>query len=316
MLSYPRPWFDRWVESATGAAGFWPDNRPEQHFRTASTTGAALAQLIVALLERHSEIQAIVDIGAGGGELLTQLAVLRPRLGLAAVDLRARPSTLPGSVAWVRDRWDVQQHRWLGPAARLLEALDRPTLVIASEWLDDLPAVVAQRVGNSWQEVLVDESGRESFGTALAADDGDWLRRWWPTGRRAEVGATRDRAWAALVDAVQSSGGLALMIDFGHFTSTRPGPGSLAGYRSGRSVPPVPGGQVNLTAHVAIDAVRAAGEARGARTLRCARQLDIVRDSAPPPSSSDPVADLAGRSHRAALAVPQGLGTHWWLLQR
>lgn len=316
MLSYSRPWFDRWVESATGSDGFWPDNLPEQHFRTASTTGAALIHLITPLLDQHLEIRAVVDIGAGGGELLTRLAELRPGLSLTGVDLRSRPNDLPDAVAWVRDRWDVRQHHWTGPAAPLLGGLDRPTLVIAGEWLDDLPAVVAQRVGDGWRELLVDDSGRETAGPTLPADDRDWLQRWWPSGQRAEVGRTRDRAWAELVGAVLPYGGLALLIDYGHLTSTRPAHGSLTGYRAGRQVPPLPTGSVNLTAHVAIDAVRAAGEARGATTLRCARQRDVVRESPPLPSSSDPLIDLAGRSQRAALAASPGLGAHWWLLQR
>lgn len=316
MLPYARSWFDRWVESATEPGGFWSDQNPGAHFRTASTTGDALATLVAGLLDRHPDIVAVLDIGAGQGELLTGLAAIRPALDLTGVDLRARPGPLPEPVDWVRARWDVHDHRWTGPAADRLGSLDRPSLVIASEWLDDLPCAVAERVGGRWHQVLVDDIGRETIGEPVTGADLDWLEQWWRDGQRAEVGRTRDRAWTALVTTARSAAGMALLIDYGHLAGDRPAGGSLAAYRHGRRVAPRPSSRINLTAHVAVDAVRAAAEAQGARTLRCARQQEIVRDL--PLSSSPglgPLLDLTRRSQLAALGSPAGLGAHWWLLQ-
>src|SRR5262249_62244441 len=95
---------------------------------------------------------------------------------------------------------------------------------------------------------------------------------------RAEVGAPRDAAWADAVRAVTR--GLALAVDYGHLANGRPAFGSLTGFRDGRQVPPVPDGSCDLTAHVAIDSVAAAGVAAagGAASPRPSRLL-------PPPGA-------------------------------
>ena len=82
------------------------------------------------------------------------------------------------------------------------------------------------------------------------------------------------------------------MIDYGHGRTRRPRTG-LAGRLPRRSAgrPPVPTGATNLTAHVAVDAVAAAGEAAGARHRGCYRRR--------PPTAADlaagPAAGPAGR---------------------
>lgn len=93
-----------------------------------------------------------------------------------------------------------------------------------------------------------------------------------------EVGLTRDRAWAALASVVAQRGGCALMIDYGHRLYERPVDGSFAAYRDGRAVPPMPSGEVNLTSHVSVDSVRAAGEVAGLRTACCCLQSEVVAE--------------------------------------
>ena len=128
-------------------------------------------------------------------------------------------------------------------------------MIICAEWLDDLPCPVVAWQADGWRQVVIDESGTEQVGPRLEGAQLEWADRWWPRGGRAEIGLTRDRAWSSLIEALVRCGGCALMIDYGHLAVARPGHGSLAAYREGRPVDPVPGPNLNLTAHVAVDAV-------------------------------------------------------------
>ena len=106
------------------------------------------------------------------------------------------------------------------------------------------------------------------------------------------------------------------MIDYGHLRPERPPDGSFAAYRDGRSVVPMPSAEMNLTAHVSIDSVRAAGEAAGLITELCCRQGEaIARLGSPAQVEPDPLVDLSRRSERAVLSSPYGWGSHWWLVQ-
>ena len=177
---------------------------------------------------------------------------------------------------------------------------------------------MAQRAADGWREVVVDAGGAEQPGPRLVDADLGWTDRWWPTGRRAEVGRTRDLAWASLAEVVRRRGGGLALVDYGHERDTRPVAGSFAAYRDGRAVPPVPSVETNLTAHVALDAVRAAGERAGLRTVLDCRQDEALArlvETDPAVADTDPLADLARRSERAALGSAYGLGTHRWLVQ-
>ena len=125
-------------------------------------------------------------------------------------------------------------------------------------------------------QVVIDESGTEQVGPRL--EGAHWNGP--IDGGRAAVGRrsglNRDRAWSSLIEAVIRCGGCALMIDYGHLAVARPVHGSLAAYREGRPVDPVPGPNLNLTAHVAVDAVRAAGEQHGATTVHCCLQSEVI----------------------------------------
>ena len=77
---------------------------------------------------------------------------------------------------------------------------------------------------------------------------------------RAEIGSSRDDAWAAITGMLDA--GAAVAIDYGHTRAERVAGtwdgGTLVGYRDGHVVTPVADGSCNLTAHVAIDSVAAA----------------------------------------------------------
>jgi SAM-dependent MidA family methyltransferase len=282
---------------------------PGDHFRTSVHASPAFASAVLRLvstvdeaLDRPARLD-VVDVGAGRGELLVALdalapAGLRERLALTAVEVSPRPDALAPSVTW------------------------RPTvppgvvgLLVATEWLDNVPVDVA--VDDRY--VTVSAGGDEAVDGPVDGPDRDWLDRWWPSGPRREVGRSRDLAWAGAVGAVAR--GLAVAVDYGHVRETRPVDGSLTGFRAGRQVAPVPDGSCDVTAHVAMDAVAAAP----GLPYRLISQREALRalgvDGARPPlamASTDPagyVRALSRASAAAELTDPAGLGGHWWLLQ-
>ena len=337
-----RPWLEAWAAASYGPGGFWQRESPGAHFRTAAASSTALAEMISQLLAQHSEIRAVVDLGAGDGDLLDALADLRPDLGLVGIDIRVRPAGRAGSVEWRRDVWDVDSSGWqFRELDRVLSTIGQPVLIMGVEWLDDLPCAVVGGGPDDWREMEVSPLGDERPGDHVECDDVRWLHEWWPVGRSAEVGSTRDTAWASVIASLRPYGGLALLIDYGHLRSDRPAAGSLAAYQSGRWVPAVPGTDRNLTAAVAVDAVRAAGERAGAGTILLARQADVVSRNERARSfpaqyagsnrrrasasgavpthdrgTRAPLADLVVRSQRAALRSPYVWGGQWWLLQQ
>jgi SAM-dependent MidA family methyltransferase len=315
MVSYSRSWFDAWVVCAYGPDGFWRLSRPGDHFRTAAATSPLMAERIVNLLNQRPEIRRVVDVGAGSGELLAGLHRHRPDLRLSGIDLRSRPDALPSGIEWVEDLWDVRYGRWSSGRAETLLRQPGPLLVISCEWLDDLPCRVVLRHPDGWREAIVDDAGHEQPGPRLTGAELAWADRWWSHGERAEVGLTRDRAWQRLATAVAEHGGEALLIDYGHLAEHRPTEGSLTAYREGRAIVPTPASDVNLTAHVSVDAVRAAGEAAGLKTVSLDRQREALADLVGTDRHSDPLAELARRSEHAALSSPSGWGSHWWLVQ-
>ena len=305
-----------WRRAATtalyGPAGFFRTQAPADHFRTSVHVSAVFATALLRLA-RSAGLGTVVDVGAGRGELLTALHRLAPDLTLVAVEVADRPAELPDAVNWTS-----------AVPARL------DALVVANEWLDDVPADVAEvDAAGDLRLVEVDPcSGTERLGPPISPRDADWLDRWWPLhdaspGTRAEVGWPRDEAWADVVRGLRH--GIALAMDYGHLRRGRPGTGTLTGYRSGRCVSAVPDGSCDITCHVAVDAVARAGEEAGARSTLLTRQraallaLDVVANRPPLAlAETDPIGylrALAGAGEAAELVAAGGLGDFWWLLQ-
>ncbi|MDN5766046.1 MAG: SAM-dependent methyltransferase [Humibacillus sp.] len=325
---------------------------------THGPTGAVLAQALLRLwMTTHSAAPAvIVDVGAGRGELATHLSAALS--ALSAVATRTEVATRPeqdGTRTEVATRpepdatrTEVATRPGEGASTRVVavDVVDRPTslddavewvrspggaalpdelrgltdaLVIAHEWLDVVPCVVAQIDDHRrLRRVLVDPaSGRESLGGPLDPAELEWCRSHWPMGRpgdRVEVGLSRDAAWRGLLDRVRS--GLVVAVDYGHTRATRPPEGTLTAYASGRQVSPVPDGSCDITSHVAIDSL-------GAR--RVALQRDVLRElgvSGRLPdhtaAAADPLAYLRALetcSAQAALIDPDGYGAFWWAIE-
>ncbi len=302
-------WREATERALYGERGFFRTHAPSQHFRTSVHASPVFAEA-VRCLARDAALTTVIDVGAGGGELLGALHALDPSLELIGVDVAEPPPGLPADASW--------QHEVPVTAGALL---------VANEWLDDVPVDVVELTDEGWRLVLVDPAtGAERLGPSPADDDADWLATWWPAedvGARAEIGRSRDEAWAAAVGRLTD--GLAVAIDYAHDRASRPPAGSLTGYRDGRQVPPVPDGSCDVTSHVALDACAAAGIGAGATATLLTTQrtaltaLGVRRDSPPYDlSRTNPAGYLRALSRAreaAELTDPDGLGGFGWLLQ-
>lgn len=86
------PWQQAWQQALYGPGGFYlrPEG-PAGHFRTACHAGAAVLAPALIRLATEAGCTAVVDVGAGRGELLTALAALGPATA-GVIDL---PDDLP-----------------------------------------------------------------------------------------------------------------------------------------------------------------------------------------------------------------------------
>ena len=308
-----RTWRAAMSDALYGPVGFYRtvgggDPGPAGHFRTSVHASTRFAEALLRLA-RQCGLTTVVDVGAGRGELLAALRRLDPALRLVAVEVAARPGDLPADVGWEHD---------LPPT--------EDALVVANEWLDNVPLDVVELAADGLRVVEVAADGHERLGGPAGPEDARWVADWWPlsaVGARAEVGRSRDLAWASVVSSVRR--GVAVAVDYAHDRPARPAQGSLTAYRSGRQVPPVPDGTCDLTAHVALDACAAAGERAGATGTVRTTQAEALRalgvDDRRPGrdrAERDPAGyllALARAGESAELTDPAGLGGFGWLLQ-
>lgn len=312
-----RTWEEAWGEALYADGGFYRrGGGPAGHFETAShgRVGRALARTLVGLA-REVGATAVVDVGAGRGELLGALRSVGWGGPLAGVDVVDRPAGLPDGVGWARS-----------PGGGHLPGRDAVTtalgadlgtaLVVAHEWLDVVPCPVAE-VGPDGvlREVLVDGAGHETLGPPLDGRTLAWADRWWPErspGDGVEVGAPRDGAWAGLLDRWRPRAAVA--IDYGHTLEARPPGGTFAAYRDGRRCEPSPDGSCDLTAHVAVDSLRHDLVLTGAEAVGRWGPPTTLPDDAL--SRTDPAAYLEALADAgAARALADGpYGTFAWVL--
>lgn len=304
-----RTWRLAMQQALYGEGGFYlRAGAPGRHFRTAAHTSPAWAAAMTELA-RRVDVRlgkpsgfTIVEVGAGGGELITAMADAAPaRWALQAVELAPAPPGLPRRVGW---------------GAQLPERFCG--LLLAVEWLDVVPVDVVERTPGGVQLVEVAPDGSERLGGAATPTDRRWLDRWWPlaaVGDRAEVGTGRDAAWADA--AARLTEGLAVAVDYAAVPE-RDVAGTLTGYRDGRQVLPVPDGHTDITAHVQMESVAAAsvGSTLLLRQRDALRRLGVTADR--PEYDGDPhdyLRKLAAVGAAAELLDPGGLGGFTWLLQ-
>ncbi len=128
----------------------------------------------------HSGRSRLIPPWSGSPETLTPTASARPlgeepssgtvrpslaeRIRFTAVEYANRPENLPKEINWTTEI----PHEITG-------------LLIATEWLDNVPLDVAVHTEDGWRYVLVDpDSGVETIGEPVTPDDLDWLTTWWP----------------------------------------------------------------------------------------------------------------------------------------
>ncbi|MEU6390066.1 SAM-dependent methyltransferase [Streptomyces sp. NPDC046939] len=305
-------------EALYGPHGFY--RRPEGpagHFRTSVHASPLFAGAVAELLCRvdaalgEPDGLAFVDMAAGRGELVSGVLAALPakvaaRVRACAVEKADRPAGLDPGIEWRAE-----------PPAGITG------LLFANEWLDNVPLdVVETDEDGTPRLVLVREDGTERLDTAPLGDDARrWLDAWWPLsaepGLRAEVGRTRDEAWAAAVATVER--GLAVAVDYAHARGAHPPFGTLTGFRDGRETVPVPDGSCDITAHVALDACAVTPGARVVSQRAALRALGVA--SGRPPlalASQDPAAyvrALTRAGEAAELTARGGLGDFGWLLE-
>jgi SAM-dependent MidA family methyltransferase len=264
-----------WETALYGPDGFYRRERPAAHFRTSVHASELFGQAVARLARAEG-----VDIGAGSGELGKVLGAE----GLEVVEIELDdelPSSLPG-------------------------------LVIANEWLDNVPCDLAELDQDGVPRYLLADL---SVSDVVEGNDLAWLEEWWPLrepGDRAEIGITRDQAWAAVVGRL-AVGGVAVAIDYGHLRGGRPPYGTVTGFRGGRECEPVLDGSCDVTAHVALDSLggslvlqRDALRALGISAIR--PSLELAR--------TEPlryVAELSSAGEAAELLDPSGLGGFGWV---
>lgn len=288
-----------------GGNGFYRRRgAPARHFRTAAHVGDAWITAIHELATRVDDALgrpanfSVVDVGAGGGELLAGLAERADaRWSLIGVDIAGRPEELPPRIEW----------RHTTPA-------QVTGLLLAVELLDVVPLNVVEIADDGPRIVEVNEYGERRCGGLPDRADLDWLQRHWnhaESGDRIEIGVHRDALWRELVASVHT--GVAVAIDY----AVAPSPGSgatLTGFRDGQQVAPVPDGSCDLTAHVHFESLRS----DGAVLLSQRDALRTLGMSATRPDyDGDPAAYLASLSasgEAAELLSRDGLGGFTWLV--
>jgi SAM-dependent MidA family methyltransferase len=249
------PWINAWESAAFGPGGFYGEfgskgRNPYEHFRTAVASDPDLAgELFPYLLETYKYCGSpsqflILDVGGSDGSLMRNLQPLIHLKGL---------------------NWKTQIFDVSSGDARKIPIREKFGVVIAHELLDDIPtSVVEFDLDLTPRVVLVDPvSGHEQLGESISQTEWEWLNRWWPQTvphARRELGITRDHTWVKLVNIF--SVGRAIAIDYSHSLDQRTkglfDAGTLTGYQLGSSVRAIPNGEVNITAHVALDSCASA----------------------------------------------------------
>jgi SAM-dependent MidA family methyltransferase len=161
------------------------------------------------------------------------------------------------------------------------EVPDGPAIILANEFFDALPVHQAVMCADGWHErvVTIGEDARFQFG--IARDPIPLFEDFLPSGLRAakigEIFEWRpDRPALELGRRVERSGGVALIIDYGH-TESAIGDTLQAVGGHGYADPLAAPGLIDITAHVDFQALMQAAEGMGARAHGPVTQAEFLR---------------------------------------
>lgn len=314
----PLSWRHAWQAAALGEFGFYrqADCRPADHFRTSAHIGGPFAAAIFDRLrgvdERlaHPSTLTVVDVGAGGGELLNALAGLiaasdpglAGRVELIGVDLRDRPEHLRSDIGWIKG------------LAPVCVPADITGMIVATELLDDIPIDIAELdATGDWRYLRLDSAGVTSLGEVLTSNDQKWVDAFAGrselsagTGTRVEIGITRDTIGYDLTSRLVD--GDALFIDYVSGTGS-----SLRAFRHGHEVAPVTDGSMNITAAVHQRSLTSTltrfGDVHVQDQANALAEYQRPREATEMPM----MARLQWRSAWQELTDRAGLGSHSWI---
>lgn len=301
---------------------FYGSQRPEGHFRTSAAYVDELAPAIAHFVAgglpapgKHIDVE-VVDIGAAdaglGMHVARALAAHGWQTRTSSFDLRPGPAVTVGVVPQALT--DSHSHRGAGTYG----------VVLAHEFLDDVacerividdagsPRLLLAEGTSTVTGPRLDDPACERWGIDVRGMI-TWWMEWAPCrtpGVVVDIGSARDAAWCAMLRHFDR--GVAVAVDYAVSRADRTRRGTtVTAYREGRRVPVTLDGSVNITAHVAFDALAVAGS-RYARTTVLRRQRECI----PVPSGTrESLRDLARASHVATLRDPEGLGAFRWLGQ-
>ncbi|MFI6065995.1 SAM-dependent methyltransferase [Micromonospora sp. NPDC051227] len=141
---------------------------------------------------------------------------LAERVRFTAVEYADRPENLPEEINWTPEIPDQING-----------------VLIATEWLDNVPLDLAVHTEDGWRYVLVDPgSGAETLGELVSPADLDWLTKWWPSPQASpstDSGPTPVVTWTDATSGSESG-----------FRAARPAEGSSLTARSQPGCPETP----------------------------------------------------------------------------
>lgn len=214
----------------------------------------------------------LAEMGPGDGTLMSDIL----RAG------RLVPAFLDAADVWLVETSGpliAMQRERLGDTPRWATSLDEvpggaPMLLIANELLDCLPVRQFLRTATGWAEQVVGlgQDGALRFGLVPSGIDLPDARE----GVVLERSGPQEALGAVLGTRLARDGGAALLIDYGR---DQPGFGdTLQALRRHERVDPLAcPGEADLTVHADFPAVRAAGEAEGARSALLTQAAFLAR---------------------------------------
>lgn len=166
----------------------------------------------------------LVELGPGKGTLMRDILRAAQQVPdfLAAADV-VMVETSDRLIARQREvlkpfNGSVNSLSWLSSIA---DIPDQPSLVIGNEFLDALPFRQYVKAETGWHEVAIslDQKGNLQLGKSATRLDDQFLpdgAESEPDGSVFEYAPARQAVTEALADAITRSGGIALLIDYGH----------------------------------------------------------------------------------------------------